>query len=582
MTVPGLFQSQVSRNPDEIAISVGATRITYSELDEWSDRVAWRIVGAGVAVGAAVAVSAGRSPTYVAAVLGILKAGCAYVPLDPGYPADRREFILRDSGAQILLGPPDPALTPIPQMPLPAFSEPAPAGRISLPAYSHDRSAYVMYTSGSTGTPKGVVVQHRQIAALARNDERVRVAPGERVAMFAPLSFDASTFELWNALCGGGNVVIFDRANDSVQELGDQVRLHRPDWLFLTTGLFHLVAEYDPAAFDAVRRLITGGDVLSPKYVQRVAARRTAQILAAYGPTETTTFASLHEVNPDDETSTVPIGRPLAGVTMCVLDAEQRPLPQGAVGEIYIGGTGVAAGYHANPALTAVSFVPDVSGRCPGARMYRTGDLARQLVDGSFEFHGRIDRQVKIRGHRVEPGEIEVQLANHPQLAATVVCAVEDPSGARRLVAYVVPGREGELRVADLKKWLAGRLPDYMQPASIIPIAELPLDSNGKPDRKALPDPWTCRDQLPGLGPFSSSDSSTERAVASIWAESLGLDQVGLDDDFYLLGGDSLRSVDVIARMRQHGFKVSAMAFFRNPTVRQLAASLDTEPAVTS
>jgi amino acid adenylation domain-containing protein len=579
-TVPQLFRRRVRTAPDNVAVSVNGAGITYSELDQWSDRIARCLVRSGVPSGTVVAVSLGRSAEYVATVLGILKAGCCYVPLDPGYPAARREFILRDSGAQAVIGPWHDGLTSARQITLPSRDErderdeEAPPDGVPLCPPSPDYDAYIIYTSGSTGTPKGVVVQHRQIVSLATYDERVRVAPGERVAMLAPLSFDASTFELWNTLCGGGEVVIFSHANGSVLELSEQLRLHHPDWLWLTAGLFHMLAAYDPASFDSVGTLITGGDVLSPKYVQEIAARRTLRVLAAYGPTETTTFASLHEVDPERPMRTVPIGRPLTGVTMQVLDDAMGPVPPGEDGELYIGGAGVAVGYRANGTLSAAKFIPDISGHRPGARMYRTGDLAVERADGSFEFRGRIDRQVKIRGHRVEPGEIEIQLSNHPSLAAAAVCAMEDPGGGKRLVAYVVPIQGATLPVAELKAWLAERLPDYMRPATFILLTELPLDTNGKPDRRRLPDPWTRRDQLAGLAPFANPDGEQEKLLADIWAESFGLDQVGLDDDFYMLGGDSLRGVDVIARMRQQGLKVSTVAFFGNPTVRQLARSL--------
>ena len=317
--------------------------------------------------------------------------------------------------------------------------------------------------------------------------------------------------------------------------------------------------------------MITGGDVLSPRHVVAAAARRTARIVAAYGPTETTTFASLHEVDPARELTRVPIGRPLAEVRMHVADADGRPVAPGTIGELYVAGAGVARGYVGRPELTAQRFRPDPDGDGPDARMYRTGDLARALPDGEFEFHGRVDRQVKIRGFRVEPGEVEANLAASPRVAAAAVTAVEDPSGRKRLVGYVVPANGGTLRGKDLRDWLADRLPAHMRPTSYLVLDALPLNANGKVDRSALPYPWVRRTDLAELPAYRPPRNAVEAAIASVWAESLGLDRVGADDEFALLGGDSLHSIDVLARLRGEGIEVSALTFFQNPTVRQLA-----------
>ncbi|MEV4224409.1 non-ribosomal peptide synthetase [Nonomuraea sp. NPDC049725] len=570
MTIHDLVAEQRRLRPGATAVTAGGTRVSYAELDAWADEVARRVLDRGVSPGARVAVSAERSAAYVAAVLGVLKAGCAYVPLDHGYPRARQDFILDDSGVALTLVSGGPAGDR--RLVIPPPGERTAGGE--LPCVTRAQVAYLMYTSGSTGRPKGVLVEHQQVVSLVRNDERLHVRPGDKVALFAPLAFDASTFELWNTLCRGGELVVFQNGWDSVDDLGRELRAVRPDWLFLTSGLFHLLAEHDPAALDSVGRLITGGDVLSPRHVGAVAGRGTVRLFAAYGPTETTTFASLHEVDPDRSLVTVPIGRPLRGVRMYVMD-EGRRREQGEIGELYIGGSGVARSYHDADDLTAAKFLPDPC----GGRMYRTGDLARELPGGEFEFHGRVDRQVKIRGHRVEPGEVEAHLSAHPAVAMAVVSALEDPSGAKRLVAYLVPAGGQDVRIKDVRDWLAERCPAYMLPSSFVSIAELPLDANGKPDRGALPFPWSRRDDTPNLRPYRKPRNTRERLIAAVWAEVLGLDHVGLDDDFYDLGGDSLRSVDLLARLRKEGITLSALALFRNPTVGDLAASLD-EPEV--
>ncbi len=576
-----LVEEQARLRPDAVAVSMDGTTLTYRELDAWAGRIAGALLASGVAPQAGVVVAVPRSLAYPAAVLGVLKAAGAYVPLDRDYPAERRSFILRDSGAgAVLTTGDDPDLDGY-GVPAITVEDLGPDGvvgggedraeTVAVPGAGSTDAAYVIYTSGSTGTPKGVVVEHRHVLSLVRDDERLHVQPGDRVALFAPLAFDASTFELWNTLCRGGVLTVLTSGRESVADLGKQLRDVQPQWLFLTSGLFHLLVEYDPEALDHVGCLITGGDVLSVRHFRAAASRGTARVYAAYGPTETTCFASLHRAEADREYMRVPLGSPLLGTDFHILDEQRRPVPAGEVGEIWISGTGVARGYHERAELTAERFLTVEES---ASRQYRTGDLGRELPDGQYEFHGRIDRQVKIRGFRIEPGEIESVLSTHPTVSAVAVAAVEDPVDGRRLAAYIVPTPGHVVNARELRAWVGEHLPSHMEPASFVELEEMPLDANGKPDRSParLPQPWTERDQLEGMPAYRGPGSETERTIAAAWAGSLGLDRVGLDDDFEALGGDSLHSVDILARLRNEGLTVSALDFFRSPTVGELAA----------
>ncbi|RSM85956.1 amino acid adenylation domain-containing protein [Kibdelosporangium aridum] len=567
MTLPELVRAQIRVRPEAPAVSASGARITYRELDDWSDAVARKLMACGITTGDRVAVTARRSLAYPAAVLGVLKAGAVYVPVDRSYPAERQRFLLADAAVAALVtweddeGPPNLPVIRI-------GASPQSAEGPELPDTREDDLAYVMYTSGSTGSPKGVMVEHRQIVDLVSADERLHVRPGERVAMLAPVSFDASTFELWNTLCRGGELVVLPEEAFSVAELSAWLRDFSPDWIFLTTGLFHTLVDHEPDALKSVGRLITGGDVLSTRHLRTAAGYVRHAVYAAYGPTETTTFATLHRIDPSKIDGSAPLGTPLSGTEIHLLDRELQPIAAGEVGEICIGGPGVARGYLGQPELTAERFVTDPR---TGHRLYRSGDLGGWRPDGVLEFHGRKDRQVKIRGHRVEPNEIESHLSEHPGVGSALVEAVEDASGSKRLVAYIVPAR-GAMPAQDrLRQWITDRLPAYMEPATIVLLESAPLDANGKPDRARLPYPFTRRDELPGLPDYFEPDTDVERQIATAMAEALDLDRVGMDDNFNLLGGDSLRSMDVLAKLRAAGVEVPAREFFGTPTPAALA-----------
>ncbi|WP_410618625.1 non-ribosomal peptide synthase/polyketide synthase [Amycolatopsis sp. cmx-8-4] len=563
-TVPELFAEQVRRHPDAVAVTGGET-LTYAELDVRANRLAHRLIALGTGRDDLVALLLRRSADVVVAQLAVLKAGGAYLPLDARAPRERLTALL--DGVRVLVT--DDASRTIHSGPTVLVGEP-----VDTPAEAPDvllrpeNLAYVMYTSGSTGTPKGVAVTHRDIVGLAL--DRCFAGPAHRsVLMHSPQAFDASTYEVWVPLLSGGQVVVAPRGGIDARVLRRVVDAHGVRALFLTSGLFRVLAQEDPACLQGVREVWTGGDVVPPAAVRQVlAACPGLAVVDVYGPTETTTFAS-HLVLPPGEPvpDVLPIGRPQDNMAAYVLDAGLRPVPPGVVGELYLAGTGLARGYLGRPALTAERFLADPFG-APGTRMYRTGDLVRWSRAGVLEFAGRADDQVKIRGFRIELGEIETALTAHPDVTEAVVVAVES-AGTKRLVAYVVT-----TGTPDLRAFLLRSLPDYLVPSLYVPLEALPLNDNGKVDRRALPAP----DRAPERA-YREPDTAAERLLAGIWAEVLRLDRVGADDNFFELGGDSILSIQVVSRARRAGLDLMPGQVFDHPTVAALALVASTAPA---
>ena len=530
-----------------------------------------------------------RSILRVVATLAILRAGGAYLPLDPSYPRERLELLVRDSAAPVILTT-EELLAVLPETPARAVcldgeeETGVEAGLPEVPEIPAEALAYVMYTSGSTGVPKGVAVPHRGVVRLVRETDYASFGPGEVVLQFAPFAFDAATFETWGALLNGGRLVLPPPGALSLAELERQVLGHGVTSLFLTTGLFHQVADLDLSGYRGLRQLLTGGDVLSVPHVRRAAVELPAtRVICCYGPTENTTFTTCHPVvEPDGLGSTVPLGRPIANSWVHVLDRGSAPVPMGVTGELSIGGDGLAWGYLGRPDLTAERFVPDPFGRGLGERLYRTGDLVRWRPGGRLEFLGRIDGQVKIRGFRVEPGEVEAALALHPQVRDAVVLVRGEVGRDRRLVAYVVATEEaapGEPRGGALAAHLRARLPAYMVPSAFVLLPALPLTANGKVDRGALagiePERSALGEPRSDIAAASAPRDETEALLAGIWAEVLGLDRVGIDDDFFELGGHSLLATRVVSRVRQvFGADLPLSSLFERPTVAALAAEI--------
>jgi acyl-coenzyme A synthetase/AMP-(fatty) acid ligase/acyl carrier protein len=428
----------------------------------------------------------------------------------------------------------------------------------------------VTYTSGSTGSPKGVAVPHRAVVRLVRGNDYARMGPDEVFLQLAPVSFDASTFEIWGALLSGARLAVAPSHALSLAEVGRAVREHQVTTLWLTAGLFNQMVDDRLDDLRGVRQLLAGGDVLSVRHVRRVLDELPAcRLINGYGPTEATTFSCCYTApRPLPEAcESLPIGGPIANTRAYVLDRHLSPVPVGVPGELYIGGDGLARGYLGRPGLTAERFVPDPFAAEPGSRLYRTGDRVRWLPEGVLEFHGRLDEQVKIRGFRIEPGEIEAALAGHPAVREAAVLAQPGRHGDKHLVAYFV----GSAPVTELRRHLEGRLPGYMVPAAYVALDALPLTASGKLDRAALP----------ALAPapteaFVPPRGTAETVLAGIWAEVLGVPSVGAHDNFFDLGGHSLMATRVVSRIRdEFGTDLPLRALFETPTVSGLAGAVE-------
>ncbi|MFK0221132.1 amino acid adenylation domain-containing protein [Streptomyces vinaceus] len=576
-----LFAEQVRRTPGEEAVVCGDDRLSFAELDSRSDLLAARLAAAGVERETPVALLMERSVHLPVAILAVLKAGGLYVPLGEGFPVARLHWMLERTGARLLLADPATAgheavrTSPVPVFDATAPADGAPAAApVPHPPCSPDQLAYVMYTSGSTGEPKGIGVTHANVAALAR--DTAFAAAHRRVLAHSPLSFDASTYELWAPLLSGGLVVMAPPGRVDTAALARLVEEYRITSMFLTAALFNLVVEECVELLTRVREVWTGGEAASPHSFARALEQAPDTVLVnAYGPTETTTFATRHRLDPRAGAvvdGRVPIGTALDDTRLYVLDERGRPVPQGAVGELCVGGTGVARGYLGRPGLTARQFTPDPYG-APGARMYRTGDLARRRPDGTVDYLGRSDQQVKIRGHRIEPGEIEAELARSPRVGHAAVVVREDTPGEQRLVAYVVPAEGQVADPSELRNALADRLPAYMLPSAIVCLAALPVTPNGKLDRRALPAP---PEEGVLRAEFAAPATATEELAAAVWGEVLGTGRIGRNDDFFALGGHSLRATRAVSRLGARlGTGVPLRLLFEHPTLERFASALD-------
>ncbi|MGW2231573.1 amino acid adenylation domain-containing protein, partial [Streptomyces formicae] len=572
-----LFRDQVLRVPDAPALVHDGGVVTYAELDERANRLAHRLIDEGVRPDSPVVLLLERSPEVPVAVLGALKAGGHYVPLHHSYPLERMRQAVADVGAEVVVT--DLATAErAEELGLRTVVVDARDGG-SWPStdpgmtVSPDQAAYTMFTSGSTGRPKGVVVTQRGVAELAF-DARWHTGAHERVLMNATLAFDASTYELWVPLLAGHQIVVVPPGEVDVDAVERTVTRHRVTGALLTTALFNLLAEERPGVFAGMRDITTGGDAASAEAFRRVLEHCPGVTVSnLYGPTEITMNATHHAVTDAGALgSVVPIGGPMDNTRLYVLDANLLPVPDGVPGELHVAGAGLARGYAGRTALTAERFVADPFGP-PGTRMYRTGDLVRRTADGVLEFAGRADHQVKIRGFRIEPGEVEDTIARHPSVGQTVVLPRLDNADEKRLVAYVVPAAGGEdtIDIEELRAHTAQTLPGYMVPTAYVPLVSLPVLPNGKVNRKALPEPdWDTA--VLGRGPRNPR----EEILCGLFAEVLGVARVGIDEDLFELGGNSLMATRLVSRIRSTlKTELAIRELFEAPTVAALSDVLD-------
>ncbi|GAA6617368.1 hypothetical protein NUACC26_031780 [Scytonema sp. NUACC26] len=575
-----LFEAQVERNPEAIALMFQEQKLTYRELNDRANQLARYLRSLGIGPEVLVGICVQRSLEMVVGLLGILKAGGAYVPIDPGYPEERISFMLSNARVSVVLT----------QAQLVEKLSAVKAKFVCLDSdwqaidqeskeklicrvFANNR-AYVMYTSGSTGTPKGVSVIHRGVVRLVKETNYINLSAKEVFLQLAPISFDASTFEIWGCLLNGAQLAIFPPHTPTLEELGHIIQQYKITTLWLTAGLFHLMVDEQLENLKPLRQLVAGGDALSVAHVKKaVRELKNCKLINGYGPTENTTFTCCFAIADSSKIGTsVPIGRPISNTQVYILDPYGQPVPIGVTGELYVGGDGLAQGYFNRADLTVEKFIPHPYSDKPGARLYKTGDLARYLSDGNIEFRGRIDNQVKIRGFRIELGEIEAVLAQHPNVLQTAVIAQQDQIGDKRLVAYVVPQPQQAPTPGEMHRFLLQSLPNYMVPTAFVLLDTMPLTPNGKINRQLLPTPDLSQ-KISEEG-FVAPRTPTEEILASIWCDILDV-KVGVDDNFFELGGNSLLATQIISRIRE-AFSVELLLsdLLEAQTVVQLSSKI--------
>lgn len=580
-----LFEVQVRQRPTVIALQFGEQQFTYQELNQGSNQLARYLLMLGIGAEMPVGICLERNVEAIAAMLAVLKAGGAYVPLDPSYPPERLHFLLKDAGIAVVLTQEDWAdslqtdRTTVICLER-EWSEIAQESdeNLSTPCTA-DQLAYVIYTSGSTGTPKGVMVPHRAVNRLVCETNYVQIEPSDRVAQVANLAFDAATFEVWGALLNGAQLIGIERETTlSPTDFVTKFQQQQISILFLTTALFNQTVSQIPAAFGALKYLVFGGEMVNVDRVRSVLQQGKPQhLIHVYGPTENTTFSTWYEVQDVPENATtIPIGQAIANTQVYLLDANLNPVPPGISGEIYLGGAGLARGYLNRPELTAEKFVI-----AEFSVLYKTGDRALYRPDGNLEFLGRTDHQIKIRGFRVELGEIETVIAQHPMIQTAVVVVRELESDFppktlrdRQLIAYVVPKASAIPTERDLRSFLKTKLPAYMLPAAFVVLDTLPLTTNGKVDQKALPPPnlTVARETSPPVAPTTSLEAS----LVELWTQLLGRKQVGIHDNFFELGGHSLLATQLVSRLRDRlQVELPLRRVFETPTIAELAQTIE-------
>ncbi|HEX2269315.1 MAG TPA: amino acid adenylation domain-containing protein, partial [Pyrinomonadaceae bacterium] len=575
-----LFEEQVALSPEAPALTFQGRHVSYAELNSRANQLAHYLRQLAVGTELPVGICLNRSIDMVVAVFAVLKAGGVYIPLDPEYPVERLACILDEVQPSIILT--DSSL--IDELPSSVrvlcldtdqeWWSQLPDTNLTAEV-SSDNLAHVLYTSGSTGTPKGVAVPHRGVVRLVKQETYVTYGPGEVFLQMGSLSFDASTLEIFSALLTGGRLVLMPPGAPSLDDLAEVLTSEGVSKLWITAGLFHPMVEHQVDALAGVRDVMTGGDVVSVEHVRRLVKAKAGNgcVINGYGPTESTVFTSCHRVSSEEELERgLPIGKPIGNTQVYVLGKKMELLADGVVGELYVGGDGLARCYYKQPELTAERFVPHPFSRVGGERLYRTGDYVRWRADGLMEFAGRMDTQVKIRGYRIEPGEVEAVLARHASVSDCAVVARQDFDGAKQLVAYVVTKANGHGESTfELREYLRERLPEFMIPAAIVTLDSLPLTRNGKVDRREL----AAREvRVESDRAYAAPRTTTEQILCDIWQEVLHVERVGVNDNFFDLGGDSILTIQVIVKARAAGLELNVQQLFQQQTIYELAQVL--------
>ncbi|HEY0083940.1 MAG TPA: amino acid adenylation domain-containing protein [Pyrinomonadaceae bacterium] len=577
-----LFEAQAERSPDLIALVFEDERLTYRELNRRANQLAHHLRSLGLTPESVVGICVERSPEMVLGMLGVLKAGGAYLPLDPGQPAERLDFMLKDAGVEIILTQRQ-VLEVLPAHEAHLINLDADWGVIAQHDESNpegaatpDNLAYTIYTSGSTGQPKGVMVAHRGVCnTLTWRQRAFSLTEADRILQTIPFTFDPSVWQIFGTLLSGGRLVLArPGGHREVAYLrGLMAEQHITVADFPPSMLQVMLNELAEEPCRCLRHVFCGGEVLPTELAARFLDTLDATLHNVYGPTEASIDATCHTCRVEDNHRSVLIGRPIANAQVYLLDAHLQPVPPGVPGELYIGGDGLARGYLNRPELTAERFIPNSFIDQPGARLYRTGDIARYLPDGSIEYLGRVDQQVKVRGFRIELGEIEAALGAHPAVRECVVEAREESTGGKQLVAYAVAEQGQTPTSGELRAFLKNKLPDYMIPSVFVPLGELPLMSNGKVDRRALP--ALAKVEREAEAAYKSPGTEAEHLIAALWQEALGIEKVGVSDNFFDLGGHSLMLIQIHGKLRAlFSQEITISEMFQYPTVSSLAQYL--------
>jgi amino acid adenylation domain-containing protein len=585
-----LFEERALQHAEAVAASFDSQQLSYKELNSKANQLARYLQKQGVGAEVLVGLCAERSIDLIVGMLAVLKAGGAYLPLDPSYPRDRLNLMLEDAGVKVLLiqDKLSENFQDFSNSVIKCDRDWEQIARESTENLTNtvtaDNLAYIIYTSGSTGKPKGVAVTHKAVNRLVINTNYIKIEPTDKIAQASNASFDAATFEIWGALLNGAQLYgINTNITLSPHDLALELRQQKISILFLTTALFQQIARALPEAFNSLRCLLFGGEIADIRCVKKVLKQlQTTKLIHVYGPTENTTFSAYYQVRDVPETATsVPIGRPIANTQIYLLDEELQPVAIGILGQLYLGGDGLARGYLNRPDLTAAAFIPNHFSKKPDSYLYKTGDLCRYRVDGNIEFLGRADNQVKIRGYRIELGEIEASLCQHPQVSEAAVIVREDIPNDKHLAAYVIPegiNKKSEtqnLKSSDLRQFLKQKLPAYMIPATYAVLDSMPLTPNGKVDRRLLPQIDTEGEDLTVNCVEPRND--IEEVLAKIWAKVLGKQQVSIYDNFFELGGHSLLATQLISRIRDAlQVELPVSNLFEAPTVASLAKYIET------